>query len=79
VNSLDLVNVRLRLGTTPDRPGTGAYRYGAAYDVDGSGTINALDLGLVRANYARMLPPPPPSAAAAESITQELFGTQPIL
>jgi hypothetical protein len=78
VNSLDVADVRRRVGRFAADHVTGDNAYSVFADTNADGRINALDLAAVRRRLGRALPvidPVPPTAPAAGSapITREFF------
>ena len=76
VNALDVASVKGALGGSF---GGGPSYYGCA-DIDTNGRVNALDLAAVKRNLGQRLPPGRTSAAVpAPSVTEDLFGSTPVL
>ena len=78
VNALDVASVKGALG---GYFGDGRSYYGSA-DINTDGRVNALDLAAVKRNLGQRLPGGPRAATAtdsAPSITEDLFGSAPIL
>jgi hypothetical protein len=61
INSIDLALLRRRVGTSAG-PGAAPAGYSVFYDLDGNGSVGALDLLIARRNERRALPQPLPLA-----------------
>jgi hypothetical protein len=71
VNSLDLADVKRRLGRRPGDAVTGAGAYGVFADITADGLVNALDLAAVKKNLNRTLPVATPSAPTVTALEVE--------